>query len=86
MWNVVRGFIDVLPMAFGEARLKYKRRYDSSFQDKPRWKMCNSFTEKYFQHVTTLLYVNGYLPKGATEAVRIEVRYSVSPGNLTLRS
>ena len=70
MWNVVRGFINTLPEAFGEAQAKYIKSTLSTFKADPRWKTCNGLTDRYFQYVTTLLYVNGHLPEGATEAVR----------------
>ena len=64
MWNVVRGFIDTLPEAFGEAQEEYIER------TVPRWKTCNRLVDKYFEYVTTLLYVDAYLPEDATETVR----------------
>ena len=70
MWNVVRGFINTLPEAFGEAQAKYMESLIFPLKAEPRWKTCNSLTDRYFQYVTTLLYVNGHLPEGATKAVR----------------
>ena len=70
MWNVVRGFIDTLPEAFGEVQEEYIESIINTRRTVPRWKTCNRLANKYFEYVTTLLYVGAYLPEDATETVR----------------
>ncbi|CAB4002267.1 RNA-directed DNA polymerase from mobile element jockey [Paramuricea clavata] len=59
IWNVIRGLISNLPVAFRAAQDKYTQRYT------PRWRICNLLTDNYFTFATTLLYVNKHLPEDA---------------------
>lgn len=55
---------DVLPLAFRDAKAKYRLGITT-----PRWKKCNTLTDTAFTFVTTLLYVNKHLPEDARKTV-----------------
>ena len=83
IWNVIRGLINNLPVAFRAAQVKYTQRYS------PRWKTCNLLTDNYFTLATTLLYVNKHLPEDARKTVRyvccpVYLYIYIAPNRLSL--
>ncbi|XP_028410277.1 endothelin-converting enzyme homolog isoform X2 [Dendronephthya gigantea] len=62
-WSIIQSTINNLPKAFRGAREKYYKSLKIKLT--PRWKACNALTNRFFTHVTTLLYVNGHLSEDA---------------------
>ena len=67
IWRIIRQFIDCLPREFREARQKYYATF--GMRSTPRWKTCNALTNQYFEHATTLLYVNKRVTEDAVKKV-----------------